>query len=74
MPLKMRCLCGAGSRWIEQSPESMHPYRVVCFNCGTFAKWGNQAELNRLIESGANGEVVDYEPPTPEANLDAFFE
>jgi len=72
--MKMRCACGAGSRWLEEAPQSTHAYRVECLKCRTFAKWGAQSELDALIGNEEIGEVVTYEermaiPPDPFAPL-----
>jgi hypothetical protein len=61
---------GSASNWIEQSPESVHRYRVNCSLCGKFYKWGTAAELAELKPFGLDS-VVNYKPPP---TLDVLFE
>lgn len=74
--MRMKCKCQAPSKWLEEPPESQHSYRVECSRCGKFAKWGNQAELDALVDAGAEGWVINWEErnrPKPDA-LAAFMD
>jgi hypothetical protein len=61
---------GSAAEWVEQSPDSVHRYRVNCSLCGKFYKWGTAAELAKLKPFGLVS-VLDYKPP---ATLEALFE
>lgn len=74
--LKMRCNCGAPSKWLEMPPESPHAYEVVCSRCDKHAKWGSQAELNALADADIEGIIVSYDERTqaPSDPFTPFYE
>lgn len=68
--MKMTCACNAGSRWLQEAPQSTHAYRVECLKCRRFVKWGAQSELDALVDQNEIGELITYEeriaiPPDP---------
>ncbi len=71
--MQKKCTCPGGTRWLQEPPTSHNAYKVECVNCRRFIKWGTQAQLDELVDAGADGEFVPYEEPPPRANLDAFI-
>ena len=68
---KGKCKCQTlGTDWTEEPPTSLHRYRVSCTFCGSYLKWGNQEEYDRLLKSGVPVRLFRYQPP---ATLEGFF-
>jgi hypothetical protein len=71
--MQMHCYCRAGSKWLQQSPETHNAFRVECPRCKKFAKWGNQDELDRITAAGEIVEVVSYRAKPAGPTLDRFM-
>lgn len=71
--MQMRCTCGEGTRWIEQSLETHNAFRVECRRCKKFAKWGNRAELDRITAAGEIVEMVPFDATPVGPTLDRFI-
>lgn len=54
---------GQKTIWIEQGSGSPHRYRVNCFGCREFVKWGTAAQLDEAKARGALASVIPFKPP-----------
>ena len=73
----MQMTCGheqskVPTKW-QQLGLGSGKYQVFCGICRKHGKWGNQAELDRLISWGKPVTVVAYVEPTVGPTLEAFF-
>lgn len=74
-PMKFHCKCGnPSSLWREEPKESRHAFRVECGTCGTFIKWGAEAELHYRVKARDKVTVEMMEDRPQPASLDQWVD
>jgi len=66
--------CRSGvCRWTKLPQTEMHAYRVTCNQCGRFAGWGTEAQLQSLLLSGQKIETAEARIEPPGASFEQYY-
>jgi hypothetical protein len=61
------------TKWTRLPPREVHAYRVTCGRCNCFVGWGNEPQLQQLIDSGQPIDTAVAVAEPPGATLEDWF-